>query len=123
MDGSIIRVTISGISVRQPDKHGVKQEALGRFMTDFNHPDRSGHVASDFDRSDRNHQEDINRARQAAEALFAPKQRVTEPAVVPVASPDQTTRKPRILSAVPAQPTRVEAITSPVKDVFPKKHK
>jgi hypothetical protein len=81
-------------------------------MTEFHHPDRSGQAASDLDRSKRNHQDDINRARQAAEALFVPKQRVTEPSTpVPIASTDQTIRKPRILSAVPAK--LVPASTSP----------
>jgi hypothetical protein len=91
-------------------------------MTEFHPPDRSGHAASDSDRSNRNHKEDINRARQAAEALFAPKQRITEPAApVPVAATDQTTRKPRILSAVPEKPVPVEPVSPSLKVVSPNK--
>jgi hypothetical protein len=87
-------------------------------MTEFDHSGRSGHAASDFDRSNPNYQEDINRARQAAEALFAPKRRVTEPTdPLPGAITDQSTRKPRILSAVPAKPVAVEPVSTPLKIV------
>jgi len=92
-------------------------------MTEFHHPDRSVYADSTFGRSNQNHREDINRARQAAEALFAPKRRVVEPVLpVPVASTGQLVRKPRILSAVPVQPTRAEAVKPSVKAVSPKKH-
>jgi hypothetical protein len=93
-------------------------------MAEFQHGDRSGKAASDPDKSNRNHQEDMNRARQAAEALFAPTQQITEPAApVPVASPDQTTRKPRILSAVPAKPVPIEPVSSSLKAVSPNKRR
>ena len=88
-------------------------------MTELYHPDRSGHVTSHFnDGSHRNQPDDVNRARQAAEALFAPKQQAKEPAAsVPNAATDQATRKPRILSAVPAKPIAAEQVSSPRKDV------
>jgi hypothetical protein len=99
-----------------------KQEASMRRMTVFHHPDRSGQAASNLDRSERNHQQDMNRVRQAAEALFAPRRQVTEPtAPVPVASTDQTIRKPRILSAVPAKPVPVEPVSTFLKVVSPSK--
>ena len=56
--------------------------------------------------------EEINRVRQAAEALFAPKRALSEPADS-VPSPslgDQTPRKPRFLRALGVQPTPVEPI-------------
>jgi len=91
-------------------------------MTEFNHPDRSGYADSTFSRSDLSHQEDISRARQAAEALFAPERRVAKPAAsITAVSSDQTVRKPRILSAVPVPPTRVEAVEAPVKVVSQRK--
>ena len=91
-------------------------------MTEFHHPDRSGQAASDLDRSKRNHQEDMNRARQAAEALFAPKRQIMEPSTpVPVASTDQTIHKPRILSAVPAKPVSAEPVSTLLRVVSPSK--
>jgi len=56
-----------------------------------------------------NDEPEIKRVRQAAEALFAPKRLVTEPAG-PVSTPsgDQEARKPRILRALGVQPTRAE---------------
>ena len=80
-------------------------------MTEIHHADRAGYAASTFDRLNRNHRNEVNRARQAAEALFAPKPRAAEPAIqVLIASTTQAARKPRILSAVPAQPTRGETV-------------
>jgi hypothetical protein len=56
-----------------------------------------------------NDEPEIKRSRQAAEALFAPKRLVTEPAG-PVSTPsgDQEARKPRILRALGVQGARVE---------------
>jgi len=58
-----------------------------------------------------NDRERITRARQAAEALFAPKQQITEQPVVdtlPLA--DQSVRKPRVLAtSSPPVPIDVEA--------------
>ena len=57
--------------------------------------------------------ERITRARQAAEALFAPKPQVTEPSVSnPLPSADQSARKPRILATSP--PLEVEEVGTPV---------
>ena len=88
-------------------------------MTEFYHSDRSGYADSALGRSDLSHQENISRARQAAEALFARERRVANPAasVTVVSSSGQTVRKPRILSAVPMPPTRVEAVEASVKVV------
>jgi hypothetical protein len=53
----------------------------------------------------------ISRARQAAEALFAPKRPISEP-VAPVSSPsaDPVARKPRILKALPTQRVQKEPL-------------
>src|ERR1051325_4435558 len=75
-------------------------------MTEFDHTNRSEQIGSNVDELKRSSPEDTNRARQAAEALFAPKQGGAEPEAV--TSPDQTTRKPRILSAAPAKPVQLE---------------
>jgi membrane-bound lytic murein transglycosylase B len=92
-------------------------------MTESDYTDRSGHAGSDSDRSNRS-QQDISRARQTAEALFAPKQRAKDPPpLAPAASPDQTTRKPRILSAAPAQPVRVEPLEPALQRLSPMKGK
>ncbi len=91
-------------------------------MTEFHHPDRLGYADSTFGGSNRNHREDINKARQAAEALFAPKRRLAEPAApVPVTSADETVRKPRILSAAPVKRTSVTAVEPSAKVASPKK--
>jgi len=75
-------------------------------MTEYHHSDRGGYAGATLQRTAHVDRADINRARQAAEALFAPKPQEREPAV-PDRSTDQTVRRPRILSAVLAQPTRV----------------
>lgn len=85
-------------------------------MTEFDHPDRSGQIGSNFDELKRNPQEDTNRARQAAEALFAPKSRVNAPAAsLAGAANAQTTRKPRILSAAPATTFSIKPDSSSLK--------
>jgi hypothetical protein len=62
--------------------------------------------------------ERITRARQAAEALFAPKPQVTGPSVSnPLPSADQSARKPRVLATSPAPapaPLDVEEVGTPV---------
>jgi hypothetical protein len=91
-------------------------------MTEFTHSDRSGYADSMFGRSNPSHQEDISRARQAAEALFVPERRVANPAAsATVFTTGQTVRKPRILSAVPVPPTGVEAVEAPIKVVSQRK--
>jgi hypothetical protein len=59
--------------------------------------------------------ERINRARQTAEALFAPKQHLAEPSVLDSLPPaDQPARKPRVLAIVPTAPVRHEVVEAPV---------
>ncbi len=59
--------------------------------------------------------ERITRARQTAEALFAPKQRLVEPSVLDALPPaDQPARKPRVLAIVPTAPVRHEVVEAPV---------
>lgn len=86
-------------------------------MTEQHHSDRSDYAGSTFTGLV---QKDINRARQAAEALFAPKPPSTKPSAPTAATADQTARKPRILSAVQARPTRIEPTEVPVASVPPK---
>jgi hypothetical protein len=74
-------------------------------MREHGHADRTGYGAVSFQIN----RKDITRARQAAEALFAPKPPLTEPAAKdPLVAGDQRKRKPRVLSAIPVQPTRLE---------------
>jgi hypothetical protein len=51
---------------------------------------------------------DINRAREAAEALFAPKPSIEPPALASPGSIDRWSRKPRFLSPLSLEPARVE---------------
>ena len=60
-----------------------------------------------FSTSPQLERENINRARQAAEALFRPKRPVSTPAARSVSPPtDEVPRKPRILRAIEVQPDR-----------------
>jgi hypothetical protein len=89
-------------------------------MTEYHHFDRAGDAGVTLRRWTDSDHEEINTARQAAEALFAPKRRVAEPSTpAAVLSADQTARKPRILSAVRVQPACVEAIEAPVNHAPP----
>ena len=61
--------------------------------------------------------ERITRARQAAEALFAPKPQVTEQSVLgSLPAADQSARKPRVLATSPPPPVplEVEQVETPV---------
>jgi hypothetical protein len=90
-------------------------------MTDYHHSNRSDYAGSTFSGPIQYNREETNRARKAAEAIFAPKQRINEqsaPAAAPTA--DLKVRKPRILSAVQVQPTRVEPTEAAVASVPPK---
>jgi hypothetical protein len=91
-------------------------------MTDYHRTDRSEYTGSAFSAQAQYHGEKINTARQAAEALFAPKTRIIEPSA-PAAAPsaDQTARKPRILSALPVQPSRAQEIEAHVAPVPPRR--
>ena len=59
--------------------------------------------------------ERVTRARQAAEALFAPKRQVAEPSVSDsLSSADQPARKPRVLGISSPAPVRLEEVKAPV---------
>jgi len=69
----------------------------------------------------RNHHEGINRARQAAEDLFKPKQQTTR-AEVPVSAPDagssadqQPRPQSRIFTILPLAPTTVAEVVAPAE--------
>ncbi len=91
-------------------------------MAEYHYAGRAGHAADLAHRALRPDRDEINRARQAAEALFAPRPRIIEQSCpTTTSSPDQTARKPRILSAVAqAQPTPVERTEVPIAPVPPK---
>jgi hypothetical protein len=60
--------------------------------------------------------ERITSARQAAEALFTPKQQPAEPSVSDsVPSAGRPARKPRVLSILSPPPVRNEEVAAPVK--------
>jgi hypothetical protein len=89
-------------------------------MSEYYRSERAGDAGATFRRWTENDYNEISRARQAAEALFAQKHHVTEPSTpANVLSTDQTARKPRILSAVRVPPTRVE---SRRRDPIPASH-
>ncbi len=83
-------------------------------MTDFHRPDRSDYAGLALSEQAHHNREESNRARQAAEALFAPKPRINEQSAGP-ADPtvDKTGRKPRILSAVQVRSTHAEPTEAP----------
>jgi len=85
-------------------------------MTAHHQADRAGYAGANFRTSPQIHREDINRARQAAEALFAPKRHVTESSAPdPVPSVDEAARRPRFLRALRVQSTRVDLAEAHVK--------
>jgi len=64
--------------------------------------------------------ERVTRARQTAEALFAPKQQVAEPTVSGSLPPaDPPVRKPRVLGIASLAPTRREAVEPAVSAELP----
>ena len=74
-------------------------------MSEFRHVVRIAHREDLPHSGQQIHQEKINRARQAAEALFKPK-RPTKEAAAPVFTPSiDPAHKPRILQSVAAQPS------------------
>jgi len=77
-------------------------------MSEDNHSDRPEFPSETF-RPSSPSGHDINRARQAAEALFAPKKRIADPIPDSTDSPQQNGRKPRILSAVREQQPAIAA--------------
>jgi hypothetical protein len=90
-------------------------------MTDYHHSDRAGETGTPLRRWAEADHEDNNRAHQAAEALFAPKRQIAGPSTPTAARSAAQARKPRILSAVPVEPARTEAIEAPVNLVPPKR--
>ena|SRR5207248_2445621 len=91
-------------------------------MTPFGHPGPTGHDDVSGP-SSQIKSEDISRARQAAEALFAPKQSTTA-GLESVAADNSGTRKPRILSAhmpqaIPLEQTKSRVEPKPVRSRYP----
>ena len=78
-------------------------------MSEDTHSDRLGYLDADFHQSSPSGHDDINRARQAAEALFVPKRHIENP-IRPdgAGSAQQDQRKPRILSAVREQQPAIQ---------------
>src|SRR5690349_4943992 len=89
-------------------------------MAEPHYVGRAGHAADLAHRALQPDRDEVNRARQAAEALFAPKPRIIEQSSSTTPSADQTARKPRILSAVQARPAHVEPTEQPIDPVPPK---
>jgi len=69
-------------------------------MSEYTHPNRPGYASERFGASSPSAHEDLDTARKAAEALFAPKGSIPEPSPDATGSMQQNARKPRILSAV-----------------------
>src|SRR5262245_19402745 len=78
-------------------------------MSEHSHSDRPDFPSERFVASSLSGHDDINRARQAAEALFAPKKPIADPIPDSTESPQQNGRKPRILSAVREQQPAIPA--------------
>ena len=88
-------------------------------MSEDTHSDRAGYAGAGYRPSSPSGHEDINRARQQAEALFAPKKLIANPTIPDdTGTAQQDQRKPRILSAVreqQPQAAHVEATKRPVQ--------
>ena len=83
-------------------------------MTESYHADRAGYAGATSQTWSNADREQISRARQAADALFTPRQ----PPPQPVPSAEKTVRAPRILRASLA-PTSGEPVQTPVKEEAP----
>jgi hypothetical protein len=81
-------------------------------MSDIRHSERIG---ANFHQSSASGHDDLNRARQAAETLFAPRRQIENPTNLDATgSTQQDQRKPRILSAVrEQQPQAAAHVESP----------
>jgi hypothetical protein len=78
------------------------------FMSEHSHPERSGYASARF-RPSSSGPDEINRARDAAEALFAPKEPIADPSSSKETEAAQRDmRKPRILRAVTAKQAIVQ---------------
>ena len=76
-------------------------------MSDIKHSER---VVANFHQSFASGHDDLNRARQAAEALFAPRRQIENPTNLDATgTAHQDQRKPRILSAVREQQPQAAA--------------
>ena len=88
-------------------------------MSEDTHSDRAGYASAGYRPSSPSGHEDINRARHAAEALFAPRRHIENPThPKPTGPAQQDQRKPRILSAdreQQSQAAHVEATKRPVQ--------
>jgi hypothetical protein len=69
-------------------------------MSENRHSDRLGYASDRFGPSSSSGHEDVDTARKAAEALFAPKRPIADPTLDSTGSTQENARKPRILSAV-----------------------
>src|SRR5215467_7756609 len=79
-------------------------------MSDDSYSDRASYGGANFRASSPNNHEDSNRARRAAEALFVRKEPIGDPiSSNATGSAQQSTRKPRILSAVREQQPAIQA--------------
>ena|SRR5690242_409574 len=78
-------------------------------MSDHHHSASPRHAGDRFPTSSRSGHEDIARARQAAEALFAPKRPITDAPTSEFTGSTPHARKPRILSAAPEPPPVIKA--------------
>ena len=78
-------------------------------MSEDSYSDRAGHARASVRRSASNDHDDVNRARDAAEALFAPKGAIADPgSSKQTEAAHRDIRKPRVLSAVTAKQAIVQ---------------
>jgi hypothetical protein len=86
-----------------------------RGMTQSHRPHRLGSARTGTGGSFQNDRERINRARQAAEALFQPKPPVAQPSIAkPPPAADPSTSQPRMLRPSSSAPVRHAAAEAPV---------
>jgi hypothetical protein len=77
-------------------------------MSEYRYSNHPGYTNDTSGTSSPSGHEGVDTARKAAEALFAPKRPMPQPAPDATESPQQETRKPRILSAIREQPAVVQ---------------
>jgi hypothetical protein len=85
-------------------------------------PHRSGYGRASSDRPIPDDRARTARARQAAEALFAPKPPVTELVAGRDPPADQSARQRRVLETSSPVPVRPEVVEAPVSPVIPTAH-
>ena len=109
---TILSWKVNEISIKNP--HSIREN----LMSEHSHSDRPDLPSERFRTSSPSGREDNNRARQAAEALFAPKRSNADPSTAEdIGSAQQHSRKPRVLSAVTAmtQPRHEEPTKPPLR--------